>query len=231
MKKITLIACAAVLAGLLVSCNNGAKDYNSVRYENYENSYLVSGSYTTEVVSETGRYGATDQTLGNKSTITTTEFIKSAAAKVTYSTDSEFESNYQKYSIKYEGSKGWKSITHTGYQTWNAGTKAWDNDAASTIPADVTKGTGDPDTNVGGATFSIYSMDGDLYIYNDGKSWPVTADESAFADGKDFTLKISFTTASDSDDVRKGTDGKQTGRTVNKQTTTYTYDLTFTAAK
>lgn len=227
MKKITLIACAAVLAGLLVSCNNGAKDYNSVRYENYENSYLVSGTVTTVVVSETDTYGATDQATGSKSTVTTTDYIKSAAAKVTYSTDSEFDSNYQDYSIAYEASKGWQSVAYTGYQTWNAGTKAWDN---GTAPADVVKGTGDPDTNISAKSFYIYSMDDDLYIQWNGKSWPVTADESAFADGKDFTLKVSYTTVNnDNDLVNKGTDGKQTSRNVNKRSTTYTYDLTFTA--
>ncbi len=228
MKKIILIACAAVLAGLLVSCNNGAKDYNSVRYENYENSYLVSGTYTKVVTTDEATYGATDQATGTKSTVTTTEYITSAAAKVTYNTDSEFDSNYQEYAIKYEGSTGYKSIAHTGYKTWNAATKAWVDTAS--IPADTAKGTGDPDQTVGGKTFTIYSIDDDLYFNYDGKSWPVTADESAFADGNDFTLKFSCTLVNDiRDDINKGTDGKQTGRTTKNNTTTYTYDLTFTA--
>ena len=58
MKKITLIACAALVAGLLVSCSNdaGAKDYNSVRYTTNVNNYLVSGTKTTVVTSESAGY-------------------------------------------------------------------------------------------------------------------------------------------------------------------------------
>lgn len=100
MKKINLIlgACAIAAAALLVSCNNGTKDYVNVRTINNSYAYNVTGSVTN--TTKDGNTTAADVTV-------TTATIKSALAQVTWSEDKLNDSNYDKYTVKFDGTANW----------------------------------------------------------------------------------------------------------------------------
>ena len=125
MKKITLIACAALVAGLLVSCNNateaGTIDYDSVRETKNANNYLVAGTVTTKNYSESGEYDADNkQTDGNKSINSESIRVKSASAVVSYITDSVNETNYQEYKLTFDDApEGWSSDSSENY-SWES---------------------------------------------------------------------------------------------------------------
>ncbi len=120
MKKINLIlgVCAIAAAALLVSCNNGAKDYVNVKtiYNNY--TYNVTGSVTN--TSKSGTTAATDVTVIK-------ETIKTALGDVNWSDDKVNGSNYDKYSVTISGAANWtRSYTAAGATTatetkWNDG--------------------------------------------------------------------------------------------------------------
>ncbi|WP_022933555.1 hypothetical protein [Treponema bryantii] len=120
MKKINLIlgACAIAAAALLVSCNNGTKDYVKVNtiYNNY--TYNVTGSVTN--TSKSGTTAATDVTVIK-------ETIKTALGDVNWSDDKVNGSNYDKYSVTISGAANWtRSYTAAGATSatetkWNDG--------------------------------------------------------------------------------------------------------------
>ena len=239
MKKISLIACAALVAGLLVSCNNetGPVDYNSVRSTKTANSYLVSGTITTVETSETGTFDAENkQTLGSKSKTTDVEYINSAEAFVYYSTDSVWNSNYQDYQIQYKASKGYHSWKDDEEKSWSG--SAWVDAPKATEITKGTEATYDIDAN----SFVIYSVDGVFYFDGNGTYAVVEADEDAIQSGESFSLKVSFTIRDDGapysptpytqvvDNTSYDDKGKQvTGRTTSNESVTVTYDLKFTA--
>ncbi|WP_022933562.1 hypothetical protein [Treponema bryantii] len=100
MKKINLIlsACAIAAVALLVSCNNGTKDYVNVRTINNSYAYNVTGSVTN-----TKKDGNTTAASVNVTTAT----IKSATAKVEWSEDKLNDSNYDYYTVKFNGTANW----------------------------------------------------------------------------------------------------------------------------
>ena len=111
MKKINLIlgACAIAAAALLVSCNNGTKDYVNVRRINNSYAYNVTGSVTN-----TTKDGNTTAASVNVTTAT----IKSATAKVEWSEDKLNDSNYDYYTVKFDGTANWTtSNTPSGSTT------------------------------------------------------------------------------------------------------------------
>ena len=260
MKKISLIACATLVAGLLVSCSSeaGVKDYNNVRSTSAVNNYIVSGSITT-VVEESkttyddegkqrGYYKAYswDDTLGtyveedvldySKKTTTTTE-AKAIAGVVSYVVDSEFDSNYQKYTIKTdaESKAGYKSIKYDEDKIWSTAKKEMIDNPSK--PKDVAKSSGDPDTNIGGLNFDIYAVDGTFYYESNGQRWPFEADEDAIANGESFSINVTFTTQDtsnssnsfDKDDKKKKNTDTDNYHSASSNKTTVTYNLTFTA--
>lgn len=111
MKKINLIlgACAIAAAALLVSCNNGTKDYVNVKTINNSYAYNVTGS-----VKNTTKNGTTTAASENVTTAT----IKSALAQVTWSEDKLNDSNYDYYTVKFNGTANWtNSYTAAGATT------------------------------------------------------------------------------------------------------------------
>lgn len=118
MKKINLIlgACAIAAAALLVSCNNGAKDYVNVTTINNKYVYNVTGSVIT-----TNKNGTT----AASSVDVTKQTIKTALARVKWDDDKVDESNYNEYNVKIEGKANWtNSYTAAGATTatetkWN----------------------------------------------------------------------------------------------------------------
>ena len=236
MKKISLIACAALVAGLLVSCNNateaGTVDYNNIRKTSNENSYILTGKITTVTESETDDYTVTNgkesQSAGEKSKETEVLKFDQASAKVSFKTDSENDTNYQGYRISYYDSMGWYSYVNDLKQDW--ATDKW---------ADVTKNAkqdftdGDADTPISGDDFVISSIDGVLYFVSCGQQFEVEADEEAIAAGESFTLKVTYVDSDDSNTTYNydadDNDKPITGRHASSGKTTVTYDLTFTA--
>lgn len=100
MKKINLIlgACAIAAAALLVSCNNGTKDYVNVKTINNQYAYSVTGSVTN--TTKDGNTTAADVTV-------TRATIKSALAQVRWSEDKLNDSNYDYYTVKFNGTANW----------------------------------------------------------------------------------------------------------------------------
>ena len=233
MKKITLIACAALVAGLLVSCNNateaGTVDYDSVRNTYNRNNYLVSGKVTETVYTEAGvTYDDKDKmTAGTKTERSDTVRFTEAAAVVSYDTDSVNETNYQSYTINFDDApKAWSS--------WKESESTVSNGTWGT--ATDTKGdeTTDPDLDnqpIHGVT--LYCVDGTFYVDGNGQFYvaEVEEGEDAVAGGEDFTLKVTYTDyVQDQKDSSKDEDGKLlTGGTSSVTKVSYTYDLTFTA--
>ena len=85
MKKITLIACATLIAGLFVSCNNdaGVKDYNNVTKTSFYNSYVVKGTVATTSEISTKTYNDKNELINaSSSSITDTKRIVSTPAYV-----------------------------------------------------------------------------------------------------------------------------------------------------
>ncbi len=227
MKKISIIACAALVAGLLVSCSSeaGTVDYNDVRTTTNVNNYVVSGSIAETVYTESGTYDADNkQTDGSKSTVTSTVYFKAAEATVAYTVDSVDETNYQSYSVKYDASEGWSSRVE---ETSSFSGTSWSTPSKT----EVAKGTGDPDTNIPRDTFSFYSVDGVFYVDGYGKAYSFEADEDAIQAGEDFTVSVTFDTDNrTSDDSDYDTTGKlEAGRATSVNKTSITYNLTFSA--
>jgi len=260
MKKISLIACAALVTGLLVSCSSeaGVKDYNNVRSTSAVNNYIVSGSITTVVEesfttyddkgNQKGYYDnyVLDESTGNynlvpvldysKKTTTTTE-AKAIAGVVSYGVDSEFESNYQKYTIKTdaESKAGYKSIKYDEDKIWSTAKKEMIDNPSK--PKDVAKSSGDPDTDIGGLNFNIYAVDGTFYYESNGQRWPFEADEDAIANGESFSINVTFTTKDttetstefDKDNKQLNGNYSWNSNSAKAEKTTVTYNLTFTA--
>ena len=111
MKKINLIlgACAIAAAALFVSCNNGTKDYVNVKTINNKYAYNVTGSVTN--TSKSGSTTAASVTV-------TTATIKNAIANVDWSEDKLNDSNYDYYTINFNGTANWTtSYTAAGSTT------------------------------------------------------------------------------------------------------------------
>lgn len=233
MKKITLIACAALVAGLLVSCNNAAEagtiDYDSVRETNNRNNYLVSGKVTKIDYTEVGvTYDANDKmTAGTKTEQSDTVRFTEAAAVVSYDTDSVNETNYQSYTIKFDAApKAWSSS--------KTSTSTVSNGAWGTATENKTDETTDPDLeNYPLQGVTLYCVDGTFYCEGNGQFYAAEVEEGedAVAGGEDFTLKVTYTVMEqDQKDSSKDADGKLlTGGTSSVTKRSYSIDLTFTA--
>ena len=231
MKKITLIACAAVLAGLLVSCNNGAKDYNNVTYTDTQYNYLVKGTRTVVTETASKRYDADDkQDNGSSLKKTETYTIVSTPAYVHINESEQADYNFDSYYINVSNSTGYyESVANSGTE-WD-GTKEVDLTATQLDTYKVEKAA-TPGTNVTGLWEDIYKIDGKIYLPHNDKYFEVTVDEDKLAAGEDFTLSVSVvTTDTTSNDTEFDSDGKQKRRTTSSNKITETYDLTFTAAK
>ena len=105
MKKINLVLCAAAIActAFFASCDNGAKTYVDVTYENYENTYdLV--SFTEVVKVSDAETDAAGNAVAHTDTTTTSVFTadsKSAKDSVTISwKDSEVVDGFTGYSLE-----------------------------------------------------------------------------------------------------------------------------------
>ncbi len=229
MKKITLIACAAVLAGLLVSCNNGAKDYNDVTSTNAQYSYLVKGTKTIVTETASKRYDADDkQDRGSSFKKTETYTIVSTPAYVRTSESEQYDYNYDYYYISTSDSVGYYERVANSGTEWN-GTKEVDLTATQLDSYKVEKAA-TPDEDIDGEWFTLYKIDGKFYLQSNDKYFEVTIDEDKFTTGADFTLSVSrVTTDTSSNNTEFDSDGKQARRTTSSNKVTETYDLTFTA--
>lgn len=194
MKKINLIACAALVAGLLISCSSeaGVKDYNSVTSTSTEYEYLVSGTVTTVSNTSSTSYDKDGKQNGGDTRSTTrTEEIVSAEAFATFSTDANYNSNVETIEISVAASNGYLKVDADG-SDWN-GTKleSWSSsqkEAASTAKASK------PEQPVGSQLISLYKVDGEWKVKADNKLWAVEIDEDKLTAGEDFEISYEVTT-------------------------------------
>ena len=101
MKKITiLLAASAVLASaLLVSCNNGTKDYINVANEGYDYLFNVTGTVETTITA-TGKNDDTTKDKVEISISSKSEFT--GIGSTSWGESLVNESNYTGYDISYE---------------------------------------------------------------------------------------------------------------------------------
>lgn len=249
MKKITLIACAALVAGLLASCSNdaGVKELNEITTSGNVNSYLVKGTVTTVTESSYGRYNDKDQLVGSSQWDSslmdyTTVLSSKGTQKVTFlntpayisfGTNEQWDRNWNSYYIGISDEN-----TVEGYLEYVANSGSyWDGSAkkdytSTQLDASKVEKTDDP-IDVSSymiGDFDVFDIDGTLY-YRYGKAiYEVTADQEKIEAGEDFTLSVTFVTTDYSDEYKNlDEDGKQTSRQTQSVKTTVTYDLTFTA--
>jgi len=231
MKKITLIACAAVLAGLLVSCNNGAKDYNEVTSTSTKNSYLVKGTITTVTEHAEAEFNDKDkQTDGESYKTTETETIVSAPAFVVFGEDKQFDSNYDNYGIHFADSVGYYEKVVNAGTYWDDTTEKEKEYTSAQLDSQKVEKAATPDYDIDAQWVSVNDIDGTLYFAYGDKFVEATADADKIAAGEDFTLSVTVVdTDKSSNNTSYDKDGKQTRRETSSDKITKTYDLTFTA--
>ena len=241
MKKITLIACAALVAGLLVSCNNGAKDYNEVTTTSTEYEYLVTGTIEVETDHTEKTFDKDNkQTNGSSYNYTETYTIESTPGFVNFGTNEAWSGNYDGYNLKAVGLTGYYEKKGNSGTYWD-GTKEKDYTAAELKSRYEVEKTDDP-INLNGypAYFDsefyvyLYKIDGEYKVASNGALFDATVDEDAIEAGEDFT--VSYTIVND-DSSNSSTytdydaDGKpvttaasntRTNTSTNKVTRTYT---------
>lgn len=200
MKKITLIACAALVAGLLVSCNNGAagtRDLNDVTWTQTEYEYLVSGKVVDTVSSSFKGYDDENkQTYGESSTVVTTEEIVSTPGYVRFGTNANKSTNYENgYTIVWNASQGYKTVEQTEGTQWDISAKKEKDLTAAELDAYTYKveKADKPTQNVGSGNIFIYKINDEFKIEFDNRLWTVTVDEEKLSSGKDFDLSFEAT--------------------------------------
>ncbi len=229
MKKITLIACAALVAGLLVSCNNGAKDYNNVTTTSTYHSYTVKGTYT--VVEENayeGKNSKDEVNYGEEYKYTTIYTLDSGAADVQFWTDEQRDYNYDNCKIQFSQLMAFNEKDVEG-KGWNWSEEKYvEFDAAEKTSRGKHDKADDP-SSVSFDDFWMEEIDGVWYYNNNGKMFEVTVDADKFKEGESFTLKVTVDTPSSGNSTYKDGKDKTTGTSTNSSNTTRTWDLTFTA--
>ena len=242
MKKITLIACAAVLAGLLVSCNNGTKDYNDVTKSTTEYEYLVTG--TVEIVTDhTEKTFDKDnkQTNGSSYNYTKTYTIESTPGFVNFGSNEAWSGNYDGYNLKAVGLTGYYEQKGNSGTYWD-GTKEKDYTAAELKSRYEVEKTDDPinlnsyPANFGSSELYVYlyKIDGEFKVETNAATFDATVDEDAISAGESFT--VSYTIVDDDSSysntytdydadgkpVTTAASGTYSTSTTNKVTKTYT---------
>ncbi len=227
MKKITLVLCAAAIActAFFTSCDNGAKTYTDVTYEEYENTYdLVSFTEVTKITEDKTDAAGNAVTVDPSTTTNVfTADAKSGKNKVKILwTDSEVVDGFVNYKLIITD-----NVTGKG--------KSKTNDGEFTAEIDISTGsTSSNPYNLGLTTETYNSDDWSVYYYpckvwnfykQDGKYYIATADGYTLVTGdpeKDTT--ISFTDVSVTDNVGwKANDAKN--KDIVTTTTTYTIVL------
>ncbi len=229
MKKITLIACAAVLAGLLVSCNNGAKDYNDVTKTSTYHSYTVTGTKT--VVQESayeGKDSDGDVNYGEEYKYTTVYTVDSGAADIQFWTDEQRDYNYDNCKIQFSQVMAFDEKDVEGKEFDWSEDKYVAFDAAEKTSRGKHDKADDP-SSVTIDDFWMEEIDGVWYYTNNGKMFEVTVDADKFKEGESFTLKVTVDSPSSGNSTSKDEDDKTTSTYKSSSNTTTTYDLTFTA--
>lgn len=233
MKKITLIACAAVLAGLLLSCNNGAKDYNDVTKTDTKYSYLVKGTITTVTETASEDYDEDDK-LDYIDSLKKTETytIVSTPAFVTFTESEQYDRNYDFYDIRFDSSTGYFERVTESKTTWDFvedKKKEWTSTELGVTPYKVEK-EATPGTNISGEWVTVYDIDGTLYYKSNDKYVEATVDAAKLAAGEDFTYSVTVVTDdSSNENTSYDKDGKKDGSSKSSTKITKTYSLTFTA--
>jgi hypothetical protein len=223
MKKINLVLCAAAIActAFFASCDNGAKTYVDVTYENYENTYdLVS---FTEVVKVSD---AETDAAGNAVThndITTTDVFtadtKSAKNTVTISwKDSEVVDGFTSYNLKLNGGVTGKAKSKTNDGDFSAEVDTNTDDAEIT-------GYDSYDDNLGTTvrvssprTWEFYKQDDKYYIKGDSGNINLVSGDLE----KDTTISFTDVVVQDRSGI-KTKDAKD--KYIRTTTTTYTIVL------
>ncbi|WP_022933548.1 hypothetical protein [Treponema bryantii] len=155
MKKINLVLCAAAIActAFFASCDNGAKTYVDVTYENYENTYdLV--SFTEVVKVSDAETDASGNAVTHNDITTTGVFTadtKSAKNSATISwKDSEVVDGFTSYSLKIN-----KNVEGKGKSKTN------DGDFSAEVDTN-TNNEGITEANT--KTWTFYKQDDKYYI-------------------------------------------------------------------
>ena len=171
MKKITiLLAASAVLASaLLVSCNNGTKDYINVANEGYDYLFNVTGTVETTITAT----GKNNDTTKDKVELTYTKKSEITGIGSTSWNESAVNDSYAKYYVYVEG-------TSKNTETLSGKVK------------DVSKGstTTTSENNNYTAAFGFVELDGSYYLKWNDKLIPEVIDGD-FDD--DFTVSFTYT--------------------------------------
>lgn len=231
MKKITLIACAALVAGLLVSCNNGAKDYNDVTSTSTKNSYLVKGTITTVTETASSKYDDKDKQFDGESyKMTKIETIVSAPAYVTFGENEQFDSNYDNYAIRFDDTVGYNEVVVNAGTYWDDTTEKEKEYTSAQLDSQKVEKAATPDHDIDSEWISVNDIDGKLYYQYGDKLFEVTTDLDKITAGEDFTYSLTVVTNdSSSENTYFDKDGKKTRSEKSSEKITKTYDLTFTA--
>lgn len=236
MKKITLIACAALVAGFLMSCSSeaGVKDYNNVTTTSTYNSYVVKGTIATTVETSSKRFDDENkQTNGSSSSITTTQRFVSTPAYVSFGTDENYDGNCAAaYSIKIDGTDVFTSEVANSATYWDSAAKEEKSRTAAEIKSynDAHKEADDPDDSITAIRFSLIVIDDVIYYESNGERFVVTADAEKIAEGESFDLDVTFVTNDESSNYTYyDSDGDQYSRNESADKTSVTYKFSFTA--
>lgn len=216
MKKINLVLCAAAVAcaAFFVSCKNEAEtpEITFVNQTTTQNKYSVTGTYTEVVADATVNAAGTASTTDP--TVTTKTTVSSGYANVRWTEDKTYTGNesYSRYSINFYGVNG---------------TENTQRKSGTTVTQEfATELTVQPLVIDGIALYKI----GENFYYEteDGQYIKATVGEG-FESGEDF--KLSLTWSEVVDNLGWVTTDATVSKASDKTKTTYTYDLSFKAAK
>jgi len=213
MKKINLVLCAAAIActAFFTSCDNGAKTYTDVTYEDYKNTYdLVSFTkVVTTSETETNAAGTAVTHDDTTATYVWTADAKSAKNTVAISwRDSEVVDGFISYTI---------NIATDDLNPIDGKEKHKTGNGDFSAEADYTSEEAGVTNSIGRASWTLYKQNDKYYIKSNGNLCEVTGDPE-----KDTT--ISYTDVSVSD-LAGWKDSDAKNKDIRTTTTTYTIVL------
>ena len=219
MKKITLMlcACAMAFAGLLVSCSNGSEKIVFTGETTYEYAYAVTG---TKV--ETTTYSSNSDELVRTTTVT--DSFKNGTALLSWTTDDDETLETQNYNLKVNYGYGDKTTDYSfSGSLYTANKAAYDTDSDYSMNSWLGQGSWD-----------FYTLDSKYFVgtTNTWNADSLTADEEkelGKAQG-DKTITVTGNIAEDDSltivvTVLNRSRDNATAKTLDNQTTVYTYNL------
>lgn len=223
MKKINLVLCAAAIActAFFASCDNGAKTYVDVTYENYENTYdLV--SFTKVVKVSDAETDASGNAVTHNDITTTDVFTadtKSAKNSATISwTESEVVDGFITYNLKLKSTIAGKAKSKTNDGDFSAEVDTNTDNVGITGTEVYNTGSGTSYILPSDKTWNFYKQDDKYYIKGDSGNINLVSGDLE----KDTTISFTDVVVQDRSGI-KTKDAKD--KYIRTTTTTYTIVL------